>query len=570
MQEMDENGYPKMNAYLKHFTAYSREYQRQHQNDTVSTYDLWDTYLPQYEAAFTRGNASGVMCSYNGINGVPNCASPELLRDIMREKWSQPDALSMSDCGAVKDVGDDPWYEPTPEGVVARVVMGGNDIEAGSEIFNASAISAVQSGLLNASFVAEAVRRTLVQRFRVGLFDPPERVAWTQIPESALGAPDHSRLSYEAALQGMVLLRNERGALPIKAGSRIAVVGPHAMTRRELFSDYYGNEVCFNDQGKDNHTVTFACVHSIAEAISNANIGGVTNASQGVQFLGGDDGGLHSATPILRDADVIVMALGTVGLGLDIEHEGCDRSEISLPGHQLDFATEVIRLCKTLDKTCVLVLINGGPIAIDQLLRDQDRAPDSIVEAFFPATHGADAIAAHLFGRENRWGKLPYTVYPAAYTSQVYMDDFSMSKAPGRTHRYYQGPALFPFGYGLSYADFSLACSQTSDMESLPAQFECTVTNKASVPGEEVIMMFFKPSTALREQARHPVPLQNLVGFERVRVGAGGSATVTFVVGEEQLALTNEDGDKIVAPGDHEIVFTRGAGDDTPSFNVKC
>mmetsp|Transcript_412 Transcript_412/g.589 ORF Transcript_412/g.589 Transcript_412/m.589 type:complete len:766 (-) Transcript_412:179-2476(-) len=554
MQQVDENGYHKMNSYLKHFTAYSREFQRQHSNAVISTFDLYDTYLPHYERTFKKANASGVMCSYNGINGTPNCAS-KFLTDLMRKTWGQPDALTMSDCGAIRDVTKLPWFWAPDEVALTRVLENGTDIEAGSTIIVRNAKNAIEHGVLKASTLRAAARRTLVQRFRVGLFDDPKKVSWTSIPAEKLGAKEHQALSLEAALQGMVLLKND-GILPLKKGIKVAVIGPHAESHVELMEDYYGNEVCYNKTGTGK---SFDCVVTLADGIRSRNTGGNVTANVGVQFIGSDDGKMDQAIEAAQSADVVVLAVGTTAFGYDIEHESYDRDSLILPGIQTDFVTEMLRL----KIPTILVLVNGGPLAIDSILNiEPEFQPKAVVEMFRPGTYAGDALGAALFGDENRWGKLPLTIYPAGYVAEVEMDDYSMSKAPGRTYRYYTGEPLFPFGFGLSLTTFTSKCSggettkNDDDADEESFRFTCTVANTGKMDGEEVILAYTKPSADLRKRLErtHPVPLKSLAAFERVRVAAGQVETVDIAVPKSAFGLVNNGGERVFWTDDTHVV----------------
>eukprot|EP01079_Euglenida_sp_SAG-EU17-18_P009673 gene9673-1740_t len=365
MQTPDAKGFPLMLAYLKHFTAYSRETDRGHDNYAISLYDYWDTYLPQYRTAFLEGNASGVMCSYNGENGRPSCANSYLLNDVMRS-WS-PDALCMTDCGAVTNLRGPPVNAPSDAAAAAYALMNGTDLEAGSTLFTSSLGEAVSTGLATEAAVTTSVTRVFTQLFSAGLFEPVGQVR------------------DEAAAQSFVLLKND-GALPLKAGSHVAVIGPQASAQYGLLSDYYGDQVCVKG---------FTCITSIAAAINATNAGGTTVTEKGVDINSVNIVGIPAALEAAKAADGVVLCLG---IDKTIEHEGKDRAAITLPGLQDDFAKQVLAL----KKPTVLVLTNGGVLAIDTLMS----GPSAIVEAFNPA-FGAPALADTLFGRLNRWGKLP-------------------------------------------------------------------------------------------------------------------------------------------------------------------
>lgn len=410
--------------------------------------------------------------------------------------------------------------------------------------------SAVAKGLTTEAVITAALRRTQRQLFRAGRYDPPAEIGWSGIWTDVVNSTQHRAVQHEAALQALVLLKNANGTLPLKAGGKVAVLGPQGVTRKGLLSDYYGDDVCYTSScsGKG----CFDCIPTVAEAVAAANAGGSTTSAAGVDVNSRSTSGVAAALALGRGADAIVLVLGT---DKTIEHEGHDRGDTALPGKQADFAAQVLAL----GRPTVLVLTNGGQLAIDGLTD----GPGAIVEAFNPSVGGAAAIADTLFGRANRWGKLPYTMYPHAYISQQPMSNYNMSKPPGRTYRYYTGTPLFPFGHGLSYASFTHTCSAAK-----AGEYSCDVRNTGGVAGDEVVMVFHAAGDAVRAAAPHPVPLRRLVGFERVTVAPGGAATAAFALGEDALKLVNQAGDRVLYKGEHHLIFSRGNGADV-TFSVQ-
>ena len=265
--------------------------------------------------------------------------------------------------------------------------------------------------------------------------------------------------------------------------------------------------------------------------------------------------GVAAALDAVRWADATVLVLG---ITRDQEHEGTDRADTKLPGLQPSFALQVLGAAA--GRPVVVVLCNGGILSIDDLVAP---AP-AIVEAFNPLDHGTRAVAALLFGDENRWGQLPVTIYPANYTAELDaagagIANYEMAKAPGRSYRYYTGVPLFPFGHGLSYSSFALACAREG---TTGLAFECTVTNTGDRGGDRAVLAFHRPGDAVRRAAgaRHPVPLRRLVGFERLSVAKEGVGRAAFAFDADDLALTAEDGSRRVYEGGHELVFALGDG----------
>jgi beta-glucosidase-like glycosyl hydrolase len=557
MQEKDQNGYPKMAAFLKHFTAYSKETNRGHDTYNISKYDWFDTYLPQYKKVFTQNpKPFGVMCSYNAENGRPSCANDFLLNQQLRS-WS-PEAMVTTDCGAVTNLKLAPVHAPDDMHAAAYALMNGTDLEMGTDLFQ-YLDKAIAAGLATEERITEAVRRSFRVLFQVGRFDPPEATEWSKYNLDTLNNTFHQQVSYEAALQSLVLLKNSdnggvrgRTTLPLKQGSHVAVVGPQGVTRLGLLSDYAADQMCF---GGDEH-----CIGTVAEGIAAANVGGLTTAVQGVDVNSSRTDGVKEALAAAAAADVVVMVLGN---DKTMEHEGIDRVDTALPGLQSYFAQQVLAL----NKTTVLVLTNGGALAIDELMeRPATNTPPgapkpgyAIVEAFNPAVVGGQAIGASLFGLENRWGKLPVTMYPHDFIKQQSMTNYDMSLAPGRTYKYYQGDPLFSFGFGLSLTTFKLGdCSKYGT--STNNGVSCTLTNTGSITGDEVVQLYHVAKNI--GTVDHPLPKKALVDFTRVTLAPGSSKNVSFEFSNDIFKVVNKDGVRTLYPGLHEMTITRGVVDD--------
>ena len=569
MQQPDKQGHPLMLTYLKHFTAYSTENNRGHDTYNISLFDYWDSYLAQYEIAFltyssvnasVKGSAaagqqpSGVMCSYDAENGHPSCANSYILNDVLRDKWKQEHAFVTTDCGAVSNMLGPPVNAPGNAEAAAWTLMNGTDLEMGSTIWTEHMKDAIAQGLATEEAVTRSAARGLRQLFLAGRFDPPEQVGWSSLNAGDINTTLAQTVSREAGLQGMVLLKNEQNILPLKAGTHsIAVVGPMAINQ-DLMSDYAGG----TGEGGCWPKADESCIVTIGNAIANANANGSTSIHKGVDVNSNVTDGIQAALDAVNASDIAVLVLGN---DRTQEHEGIDRPDINLPGLQSSFAQQVLAL----GKPTLLVLSNGGAVAIDELI---ERC-DGIVESFNPA-HQAPALADLLFGHENRWGKLPVTVYPHAYTSEQSMVNYDMSSNPGRTYRYYPTPAakskpLFEFGFGLSYTSFALACRRSSSSEEydddVTFTVSCDVENTGSREGDAVVMAYHSASESIRSTATHPVPKKSLVDFARVTIPAGQSTTVSFNLdASKALSLVNESGERYIYKGEHALLFDLGDG----------
>jgi beta-glucosidase len=232
----DDPNYLKVVSTPKHFAVHSGPEPLRHKfNVDVSLHDLEDTYLPAFRATLTEGHAQSVMCAYNAIDGPPACANEMLLREHLRDAW-QFGGYVVSDCGAVSDVDTGHHYAADMAHAAAAAVKAGTDLECGSAY--KALVDAVHQGLITEAELDVSLHRLFRARFRLGMFDPLESYAYGRIPFSEDNSAGHRKLALQAARESMVLLKNEAGALPLKAGlKKIAVVGPTA----ELVQDLYGN-----------------------------------------------------------------------------------------------------------------------------------------------------------------------------------------------------------------------------------------------------------------------------------------------------------------------------------------
>lgn len=545
MQHRDASGYPLMLAYLKHFAAYNKERGRGHDTHNISTFDLFDTYLRQFEIAMP--NATGVMCSYNGINGVPSCANGWLLNDILRKRWKRPDAHVTSDCGAIVYLMGYPAYAKDNETAASWGINNGTDVEMGTLVYTEYLKEAVLRGLVAEETVDRSIRRGYRPLFVAGRFDDPAASEWTRLGFVHVRSPLHEQIRLEAALQGLVLLKNDNNILPLVANhGKVAVLGPLSQTRNGLMSDYENDESC-PWEGYKGH----GCIPTLAESIQELHPSAVS--ASGVDVDSNRTDGMQAALELAIEADVVVLCLGTTKAQ---EREGLDRTTTALPGLQNDFAMQVFAT----GTPVVLVFVHGGQIAIDSLVEPAA----AIVEAFNPNDIGGKALALTLFGKENRWGKLPYTVYPFETMESFDMFDYSMSKAPGRTYRYFSGKPIFSFGFGLSYTSFSLTKSTIESPTEETIVIECLVQNTGPIAGEEVVQIYHIAGNDIRETLLpvHPVPLKQLVAFDRIRVESNSTGTVRFTFDKgDVLSLTNEGGRRVVYSGTHVLSVTNGVQD---------
>ncbi len=236
----DDPRYFKVISTPKHYAVHSGPEPDRHTfNAIIDNHDLYDTYLPAFEACIREAGAFSVMCAYNRFMGDACCGSPELLRIILREKWGFKGYV-VSDCGAINDIFENHKVVKTAPEAAAKAVKSGTDLECGT-VYTSALLDAVKQGLITEDEISVSVKRLFTARFRLGMFDPPEVVRYQQIPISENDSPEHRALSLRAAHESIVLLKNSNNTLPIKKDvKRIAVIGPNADNYLTLLGNYNG------------------------------------------------------------------------------------------------------------------------------------------------------------------------------------------------------------------------------------------------------------------------------------------------------------------------------------------
>lgn len=235
----DDTTYYKTIATAKHFAVHSGPEEGRHSfNAVTGENDLRDTYLPQFEMAIKEGKPYSVMCAYNRYNGEACCGSKRLLQDVLRNEWGF-NGYIVSDCDAIVDIYKFHQVVPTPEEAAALAVKAGTDLECGNVYTHLK--EAINKGLITEEEIDVAVKRLFIARFKLGMFDPPEKVKYAQIPYSVVDSKEHKALALDAARKSIVLLKNKNNILPLKKDlGTLAVIGPNADQWLMLLGNYNG------------------------------------------------------------------------------------------------------------------------------------------------------------------------------------------------------------------------------------------------------------------------------------------------------------------------------------------
>ena len=526
----DDPKYLKTAACAKHFAVHSGPEKDRHVIDVhVSPRDLNDTYLPAFKRLVQDGHVEAVMGAYNRVNGEAACASQFLLVETLRGNWGFAGHV-VSDCWALTDIYAHHKVAADEVEAASMALKAGCDLSCGGTYDQLG--EAVERGLISEADIDRSLARTMLTRFKLGMFDPPGSVPYTSIPQSVICSAKHTRLAREAAVKSIVLLKNKGNILPLRPDlHRIFITGPNAASIEALLGNYNG----YNDS-----------LSTLVEGIVGRAPEGVrTSYQMGVALQQAPLNPLEWVVPKAAAADVTIACMGYSSLlegeegDAILSAEQGDRADISLPAAQVEFVKKLVNS----GAKVVLVLCGGSPIALGEL----EDMLSAVVFVWYPGQAGGQALADVLFGDVSPSGKLPVT-FPRSIEQLPLFNDYSMD---GRTYRYSTAEPLFPFGFGLSYTRFeyeSLRLGKKRLTAGEPLSFSVRLKNSGDMDAEEVVQVYLSDL-----EASAAVPLHKLVGFLRVKVKAGWSKTVKFTLPPEALMFVDGNGEHKLEPGSFRL-----------------
>ncbi|GMI74693.1 ARABIDOPSIS THALIANA BETA-D-XYLOSIDASE 4, beta-D-xylosidase 4 [Hibiscus trionum] len=556
--DSDDTSRLKVAACCKHYTAYDLDnwkgVDRYHFNAVVTQQDMDDTFQPPFKSCVIDGNVASVMCSYNQVNGKPTCADPDLLSGVIRGQWKL-NGYIVSDCDSVDVFYNNQHYTKTPEEAAAKAILAGLDLNCGS-FLGQHTEAAVKAGLLNESAIDKAITNNFATLMRLGFFDgDPSKQPYGELGPEDVCTPEHQELAREAARQGIVLLKNKAGSLPLSptAIKTLAVIGPNANVTKTMIGNYEGIPCKYTTP-----------LQGLTTSVATTYVPGCTNVACGTAQV--DDAKKAAAS---ADATVLVM-----GIDQSLERESFDRVDLLLPGQQPLLITEVAKVAKG---PVILVIMSGG--GFDVSFAKDDEKVTSILWVGYPGEAGGAAIADVIFGYYNPSGRLPMTWYPQSYVDKVPMTNMNMrpdpsNGYPGRTYRFYTGETIYTFGDGLSYTTFSHKLAKAPALVSIPLEedhvcrsSECNsveaveqscknlafdvhlrVQNKGRYGGSHTVFLFYTPPSV------HKSPRKHLLGFEKVSLLGRSETFVRFKVDVcKDLSVVDELGSRKVALGQHVL-----------------
>ena len=501
---------------IKHFAAYgAAEGGRDYNTVDMSEHRLRENYLPAYKAGVDEG-CSLVMSSFNLYDYVPVSANPKLLKEILREEWGF-DGVVISDWGAVSEIIAHTAARDGSE-AAQRALSSGVDIEMMTAEYVTYLEQLAEKGVVDEALIDEAVRHVLLLKEKLGLLDNPFRGADPVKEQELHLCSEHRSAARNAAAKSMVLLKNDE-VLPLDQNvPSVAVIGPLAASKEILGA--------WSAEGRPEEAVSL--IEGLAARLGSTN---KVLYAKGCDYIAGDTSGFAEAIKAAEKAEVVILALGE---RYDMSGEAKSRGYIDVPEVQRRLAEEVIKL----GKPTVLVLFNGRPLELKWF---KDNMP-SILEAWFPGTEGGNAICDILFGDVNPSGKLTMSFPYAVGQVPIHYDCYNTGRPKGDdasdvefVSRYIDIPnkPLYPFGYGLSYTEFSYSNIRISNGIMHPGQklmVSVDVKNAGKYKGEETVQLYIRDLYG--SVAR---PVKELKGFRKISLEPGCTETVGFEITEDML-----------------------------------
>ncbi|XVE99866.1 hypothetical protein REPUB_Repub03eG0238500 [Reevesia pubescens] len=536
----------KVSACCKHYAAYDVDrwhgVNRKSFDAKVTEQDMVETFLRPFEMCVKDGDVSSVMCSYNRVNGIPTCADPYLLKETIREKWKF-NGYIVSDCDSVEVmVNWHHWLNDAPEDAVAQTLKAGLDLDCG-DYFPKFLSSSVYQGKVKEEEIDNALKNLYVVLMRLGFFDG----SFLKLGKRHICTEEHIELAAEAARQGIVLLKNIEGTLPLKpdAVKTLAVIGPNANATIEMLGNYAGVPC--------RYVSPLQAFSAFGEVIYEQGCEGVICPSNKL---------ILPALDAAKRADATILVMGT---NLSIEAEDKDRTDLLLPGYQNELITKVAEVS---NGPVILVIMSAG--GVDISFAKKNPKIKGILWVGHPGQEGGHAIADVVFGKYNPGGRLPITWYEADYVNKLPMSSMSLRPVdslgyPGRTYKFFNGSTAPTLSQLELHKQIFLPAVSVDDLtceNEIVFEVEVEVQNIGDKDGNEVVMVYSKPPEGI--VGTH---FKQVIGFERVFVAAKQSQKVKFVFNAcKSLRIVDDSGYTLLSSGLHKIMF--GTSSESVDVNV--
>jgi beta-glucosidase len=556
-------------ACVKHFALYgAAEAGRDYNTTDMSQVKMYEYYLPPYKAAVDAGVAS-VMSSFNEINGIPATGNKWLLTDLLRRQWGFK-GFVVTDYTSINEMinhgsGD-------LQTVSALALNAGVDMDMVGEGFLTTLKGSLKENKITLKQINDACRRILEAKYKLGLFDDPYRYCNEERATKEVLSADKRAAAREFAEHSFVLLKNNNQILPLKKSGTIALIGPLADNKNNMLGTWAVS-------GDPQLSIpVLQGIKNIAGSGVNvlyakgANITDDTVLAKKVNVFGeradidkrSPEQMIEEAIAIANKSDIIIAVVGEAS---EMTGEAASRSDISLPKSQQNLLNALMKL----GKPVVLVIMTGRPLTLNW---ENDQA-GSILLTWFAGHEAGNAIADVLFGNYNPSGKLTMTFPKNIGQVPIYYNYKNTGRPPGKDFHKFQSnyldvsnEPLFPFGYGLSYTNFTYSDIQLSGSTmtaggSITATI--TLTNSGDYDGEETVQMYiFDPVASVTQ------PVKKLKGFQKIFLKKGESRQVTFTISINELKFYNAQLQYVAEPGNFKVLIGGNSRDvKEASFTLK-
>ena len=554
---------------VKHYALYgAAEAGRDYNTTDMSRPRMFNEYLPPYKAAVDAGVGS-VMASFNEIDGVPATANKWLLTDVLRKQWGFK-GFVVTDYTGINEMVDHGIGDL--QTVSARALMAGIDMDMVGEGILTTIQKSLKEGKATVAQIDAACRRILEAKYKLGLFDDPFRYCDENRAKTEIFTDGNRKEARAIAAESFVLLKNNGNVLPLTKSGTIAVIGPLAdatenMTGTWSVAAVFSKSISvlkgMQEVAGSNAKILYAKGSNLDEDSlieQRATMFGKSLRRDNRQ----PSEILQEAISVANQADVIVAALGEAA---EMSGEASSRTSIEIPGIQ----RELLKALLNTGKPVVLVLFTGRPLA---LTWEQQHVP-AIINVWFGGSEAGHAIADVLYGDVNPSGKLS-TTFPQNIGQVPIFYNHKNTGRPLPEGKWFQkfrsnyldvsNDPLYPFGYGLSYTNFSYSDITLSSSSMKPGQkisASVTVTNNGSRDGKEVVQLYIRDIVGTSTR-----PVKELRGFQKIELKAGASKTVSFDITVNDLKYYNYELKYVAEPGDFKI-FIGGNSRDVKEANFK-
>ena len=534
--------YLKVAACGKHFAVHSGPESTRHTaNIDPSKRDLWETYLPAFRMLVQDANVEIIMGAYNRVYGESCSGSKFLLTDVLRNQWGFKGHI-VSDCDAVDDIYKGHGIVKTAAEASALAIKNGLNIECGHSLYALK--EAVEKNLITEAELDKALIPLMMTRLKLGILQKDDNCPYNNYSESDICSPKHTALSKKAALESMVLLKNN-GVLPLKKDIHtLFVTGAGAADAFWLMGNYFGisDRYCTYLQG----------------IISKVSSGTAVNYRPGVLENTPTKNELNYAVGEAARTQYTIIVMGNngnlegeEGESIDSDTKG-DRTSLALPKSQMDYLREIYQRKQAFAKMrggannsesgIIVVLTGGSPIDV----REISEMADAVIMAWYSGQEGGYALGDLIFGDANFSGRLPIT-FPADGAKLPDFEDYSMKN---RTYKYMSDNIFYPFGYGLSYGNISYSEPSAVKNKDNSTAIKVKVSNSSNVTTVETVQVYVSAPGA-----GQTAPIQQLAAFKRVEVKPNSSVDVSFTIPVERVKTVEEDGSLKLRKGTYKFTI---------------